>query len=511
MSFIQVAGQETISEERFLRFKAYETINEYSNRAVLKTKTDDEAFKRLFTQDARLVNDILPMNNSNSTLNIDDYLKTNYQIVDPEKSRVRLTITSIHLLKNIKNRNEGNITVEADKYLFLEGNNSGRNYLDTLSLVFHMEYHDTTVLINEILLAESSVKYFFIDIKNQGRGEGLSYDQQEFKSVIIDNQTYELSTTGTIFLIRNPQNKAFKLRIDDSKEYIARKRFQLDDFGEETVNALAEFTNKKNVRFKRKQFYTGGSGLLSFNNSIEKFGKDHTGTLQELGNDIQGSLGMILIHHRKRPIEVRAELGVINSSTKYNISVPEYEEDFVDVDTELHMYNRNVHLTNFEENGKVDYQAISSAVKCYVGLDSWISNLSVFAGLNYRSIISARHTYSSDAATLYAGQYNAEYYNVLIQENGVHDFGSHLIQTESENNLERLTSYTGYQFGLNYELSSRIEIEGYLNFTMSNKGMNTSFNDITQTAFRFESMYLNTQQSSFNSLNMGFRLNYYLK
>ena len=507
--FFQVVGQESILNERFIRFKAYQIINEYTYKVTLERQRDEAIFLKLFTENAQIVNDILPMNNQDSIWDIRDYTEINAKIIDPEKSVINLHLKSIHLSKNLKSPNTGTIRVEANKYLFLTGVASGRSYSDTLNLVFDMVYSDTTVQISEISLTEQPVKYSFLDFKNQGRGKRLIYDSYEFKSVLINGNSYTLTPFGNVFLKHEANENFFNVRIEGSSEYIGKKRFKIDEFGGEKVSSKSDFTNFKDVPYKRKKIFISGTYSLLSNISDREFGEGYMGVLQKTNNDFVGSLGLILINQKRKPFEVRAELGFLSSSTSYSIMLGDYAEDFDDIDSDLHEYHRNVRLTDFEEIGRIDYQAISGSLKFYIGLSSWFNNLSVFGGLNYRSTLKASSTYTSNASALYSGQYDSEYYNFSIAENGIYDFGEHELSIQASNNLTSLRSFLGYQYGFNYEISPRVEVESYL--SISNSISDVGLDHITRTAFSVGSMFRNSTRSPFSSLSLGFCVNYYLK
>lgn len=506
-------GQNSIPDQRFVRFKAYQAVREYANYTTLKTATAEEIFKGLFSENAYHVNDILPMNKSNTSIKIDDYVDIPWEIVDVRKSTIEIDIESISLQPTSQGSNHGWVDVEAKKiFTYLEGYESRRAYSDTLDFLFQMEYTDTVVKIKNVILNEPAVKYFFIDIKNKGSRKNLDFQSDQFNSISINRKLYELPSTGIISIQSLPEHEIYKIVVPNSREYIGRKTIRINDYGgEEVIQGDISFTNYKEVRLRLKRFYLNQNNSFSETSQNNFYGNGFRGELEETQKIISLNIGTVLIRQSRVPFEFRIEGGLFNRMNDYQLSLPFYTEIFASIDPDNHEYTRIVSLTDFEESGTLEFLGLSFRSLGYIDLESWIPKLSVFTSFMYSHILNVKSSYNSYSNTLYSGQYGPEYNSVLIKNNGIYDFGNFDISSSAESEESFISSFYGYQLGVNYEVRPRIELEAFIQFDGSDSDSNVNFDKITRIPSHLKSMYFNNIDSRFNWQSIGFSLNYYLK
>ena len=240
------------------------------------------------------------------------------------------------------------------------------------------------------------------------------------------------------------------------------------------------------------------------------FGEGYVGVLR--GSDFVNNvnLGLTLLNSRRRIFQTRMELGYFYGINSYDIVLDEYQESFNSVDSDAHVYHRIVQIKDLQEAGIISRSMISGSVKSYYGLKI-PKGLKIFTGFHYAHLLGASHEYNSSTTITYSGIYSSEFYHIIIQENGVYDFGEHLINTEYSGELHPLKYYFGLELGLNYELLPRLELEPSFLITRSNVGLNGLFDQVTREPFEMQSMYLNTTREFTELLSFGLKLNYYIK
>lgn len=508
LSVIKSSGQTSISEERFLRFKALETVYKYVEKANLETRMDENAFLELFSLDGEHFNDILPMNNQDSTWSVQDYVEKNYRVIDPLETRIEPEIQSIRLFRS--SLGEGIVKVKFKKYIYSIGNESRRTYEDTLNLEMEMSYLDSLIQIQKIILIEPAVDYYFFDIKSRGRGEKATYASKDFNQVLINSDTISLKQDGAVFIRVGSGETNYSFQVLGESDYIGRKKFEIENLGGEMGNSIEPFSNFSTIRMKRKSMYLSVGSNLSTYVRPTTFGEGYVGVLQ--GSDIVNniSLGLILTNSRKRVLQTRMELGYFYGINSYDIVLDAYQESFYSVDSDAHGYHRIVQIKDLQEAGIIGRSVFSGNVKSYYGF-KMPKGFKIYTGFHYAHLLGASHEYNSSATITYSGIYGSEFYNIVIQENGIYDFGEHLVNTEYSGEFDSLKYYFGLELGLNYELLPRLELESSFLISRSNVGQNGLFDQVTRDPFEVQSMYLNTTRGFAESLSLVLKLNYYIK
>jgi hypothetical protein len=261
---------------------------------------------------------------------------------------------------------------------------------------------------------------------------------------------------------------------------------------------------------KRKSMYLSVGSNLSMYVSPTTFGEGYVGVLQ--GSDIVNNvnLGLTLLNSRQRLLQTRMELGYFYGINSYDIVLNEYQESFNSIDSDAHGYHRIAQIKDLQEAGIISRSVISGSVKSYYGFKI-PKGLKIYTGFHYAHLLGASYEYNSSATITYSGIYGSEFYHIIIQENGVYDFGKHLVNTEYSGEFDPLKYYFGLEIGLNYELLPRLELEPGFLITRSNVGQNDLFDQVTRDPFEIQSMYLNTTRTFTESLSFGLKLNYYIK
>lgn len=508
LSVIKTTGQTSIAEERFLRFKSLETVYKYTEKATLETRMDEYAFLKLFSSDGEHCNDILPMNNQDSIWSVKAYVSKNYSVIDPLESKIRPEIQSIRLNKS--STREGIIRVQFKKYIYSIGNESRRKYQDTLDLEMVMSFSDSLIRIQKVILIEPEVNYYFFDIKSRGRGDKSYYLNDDFSQIIISGDTISLNQYGNV-LIRVHSGKAdYTFKIPGNSEYISRKKFKIKDIGGEMGNSIDAFSNFSNISMKRKSIYLSASSNRANYTIPTMFGEGHEGvrTGSNIANKV--NFGLILLNSRQRNLQTRLELGYLYGFDSYDIVLENYTESFKSTDSDSHDYQRIVQMKDFQETGKISRNAVSGGVKSYFGFEK-PKGLKIYTGLHYTHLFTATHEYSSSASARYSGIYGSEFYHIVLEENGVYDFGEHLVNSYYIGEFAPLNYYLCFELGLNYEIIPRLELEPSFLITRSNRGQNSLFDQVARNPFEIESMYLNTTKAYTESFSFGLKLNYYIK
>jgi len=508
LSVIKSSGQTSIAEERFLRFKALERVYKYAEKATLETRMDENAFLELFSLDAEHFNDILPMNNQDSTWSVQDYVEKNYRVIDPLETKIEPEIQSIRLFRT--SLGEGIIKVQLKKYIYSLGNESRRIYEDTLNLEMEMPYSDSLIQIQKVILIEPAVGYHFFDMKSRGRGKKATYASKDFNQVLVNSDTISLKQDGAVFIRVGSRETDYSFQVLGESDYIGLKKFEIENLGGEMGNSIEPFSNFSMIRMKRKSTYLSVGSNRSAYVRPTTFGEGYIGVLQ--GSDIVNniSLGLILTNSRQRILQTRMELGYFYGINSYDIVLDKYQESFNSIDSDAHGYHRIAQIKDLQEAGIISRSMISGSVKSYYGF-KMPKGLKIFTGFHYSHLLGASYEYNSSAIITYLGVYGSEFYNIVIQENGVYDFGEHLVNSEYTGELDQLKYYFGLELGLNYKLLPRLELEPSFLITRSNTGQNELFDQVTREPFEMQSMYLNTTREFTELLSFGLKLNYYIK
>lgn len=198
----------------------------------------------------------------------------------------------------------------------------------------------------------------------------------------------------------------------------------------------------------------------------------------------------------------------------------QFTENYSSIDPDGSFYNRIVSYQNFNESYNVNYLALGPKVginyelKNHNKLNSGHSFLNVFANYKIQHMVCNSAISNRESLINYSGLYS-DYFNILISENGVYDFGE--FQLEQNNILEKETNNIIHRFSLGLKMypfsKNNIFISSCFEYNYLSKPIfsNNQNLRLSSNPYELNSFFANTSSSKFRysslSISIGVKIN----
>lgn len=478
-----------VSDEivRKINLKLVQNLQNYEQASEIKDKYDFRDFRPYFKPESKLFNDILPDNNMDKSLILEDYLNLHFQTYTEGAPSVELELEKIGIISKIGDT----YSVNAYAKKIIEYTDFRKLvYLDTLDIVlnFIVSQDVSTFYIKEILPAKKYGKYLF-----------LTFNEKSF--------------------LRKPKpiNTSVNIKINETDTvinsgYILLKRvFPQDNFHVQFNSSL--FSGNRDVKFNRRDnetitfyktlFYVNPV----FENSIGSFlmiSPDSTSSEFKHSNFKRNSLGINLGYLFFEKKNVYFNLGVHQSKNQFESYVNNYQEQYSDIDPDGAVYLRTNQLSNVVEQNSISTLTFTSGISQFYNFTKSIfTNYSV--NLCYNIIKEAQFTSTAEAN--YSGYY-ADFFGITMTENA-YDFGGYNISENGSSST--VPNFLGMSLnaGVGLSLSKRYLFQIGLSYSRSFGSIYTpNLTQLSSEEHELNSLLNFVEQAKMNSLNLNFGIYY---
>ena len=474
---------------RKVNLRALSLIDDYRNATTFVTVKKYNDFKKLFTgPDALIINDILPNNDLDNKIKIDEYIKLN-EIYFSKSNSSDLKITG--LSSTFDTAYAGKVLIEAAKFLnFLY---KGITYQDTLDLQFEVSFNylKDTYKINSINTTNKYGKYCIVNARVKGIFNSRALSNH---IVLFNNSKITLDKDGNYFLKRIQENSINIIQTVD-ENIIGSNMIDYNLIGKNPLSDKNIYT----VKFKQPiivvqpiaGIFSGGASPIVFK-STESL-KD-VKLKENTSYSVALNIGLLVYQNSKFNIQFKT--GFQYMSFNYDQEIESYFYYNSSIDPDKSIYIRKTKISNFKE---------TNLIKCFsipLGIQSSYEiykHFSFFAAIGTSILNHISSVYSSSANASYSGFYS-DFYNITISENGVYDFGNYN-NIEDKGDLKfkkNLICYYG-EFGISKKINRRLSISCSANYL---KSKDVIFNE--------NKMVLSTDYKNLNSIS-NLSNQYYIK
>ena len=418
------------SKLRFIRYQALLLVDKYAQNCDLSDNYEVDYFNNVFQQGTIINNDVLPDNNLNNQITIDEYSKLLYKYhIDPIYANVRAYSAIVEESESQDDGSDiGVVFVSAFKQIESVSKN-GYSYNDTLNIRFTIAYNitDTTFAITKVETNQSYGKYLVIGITNKKSGKKKLY-KSDLQKVLVNTETVELSTKGEVFRKNLVGSQNIKIE-PISQEYFQTKTlaFSSDEIGSDDEAR----SNYRAVYFRKKRFYLrpSVSTLTNLNSFAINGDKNYNTDVSILGTSYGLDVGLNLFPFKSIPLNLNFIVGGKQTTIGYLVNLPLFEETYQDIDSDGDSYIRKTTITDINEDGVISFLQIPFILR----FDYTVNKLwGAFGGVGYSYAFQRNLSYASTATGNYQGTYGPEYFNIILKENGVYDFGQFDIGGQGE-------------------------------------------------------------------------------
>jgi hypothetical protein len=431
-----------ISKDYYIRkinLRALDLLNDYQNYCNCASEESITYFKNLFSDSAVLVaNDILPDNNLNEKINLEDYvfLINKYYSQEISYTVIPIAISPITYISTFN----GSVNIDAIK--IISGNTKKQfNYNDTLKLKFSIvfNYLNKSYKISDINQLENKGKYCIISANKK---TPFSLTPIVSDTLILNNSKIALDERG-YYIYKN---------LSDKDQIVIRTN-DINIPGEKRINAT-DIGLKPNQVDKNIVAVNFKIPFLTIQ-PVYKFIPFKASPLKYVGSEFNFSLlnnysysggiriGFLIKNSSKGYFQIKTGVHLFNYD--YNISLNEFSKTVLAVDADQGAYIRTNFLTGITEKNSLQQLAIPLVFEKGFNINK--NNLIYLCAGGYL-IPSSTLKYDGSAQALYKGNYK-DLYNITISENGVYDFGTFQISSQKtiktstpEFSIEAATGYS---------------------------------------------------------------------
>lgn len=491
---ISVKGFTQASNNDFYTRKAIlnslELISQYNYYCTSIYYSDVPKFTKLFLEPTTLiVNDILPDNNLNQRITVQDYGNklSDYYANENISEIAPLTIYPVDFSSN----STGTVVIVAQKIIYGETRHK-IEYSDTIYLRFTISFDcdNNEYLIKDISLEKQKGKYCLVYPKVKTIINSSSIPN---RVLLINGQKRTTNENGYIFLKDIKPDSKIEIKMDDI-EIPGIKKIEYDDIGISTDNTILD-KNMMPLQFKIPIFtlrfvYQSTpfniAPLTTMNKSIDISNRN--------SNSIGFRFGFTLTNRSK--YSIRLFSGLHYNDFNYTLRLNEITNSYSSIDDDNAAYVRTNEVSDISEDNHIQSLSVPLVIEPSINIASRFKTY-FSVGANITQIL--RASYSSNAIGQYSGKYQ-DLFNVTISENGVYDFGSYKLQSSdrlsTQKNIYSMTIEAGGEYLINSRFAIRIgisHIQGLSNiFQALNNDISTRYDNlssITSTTNQFKFRY----------------------
>jgi hypothetical protein len=496
------------SKLRFIRFRALLLVDEYTRNCALRDNYEVDYFNNVFEIGATINNDILPANALNDSLSIEEYsLLLSHYHTDPVSVDVqayRALIVKNDLQDELPDL--GFVHVDAFKRI-LSTSKNGHRYCDTLDLRFTIAYdmRDTVFTIKKVSTNQIYGKYVVLGVTNKKEGKEKIY-KEAVQNIVLNRDTTMLNNKGEVFLKNIKDDKKYSIEML-SDVYFQTKQLEIVYHEIGSDNEIQ--SNLRTVHFRKKLLYVRPSLAFFPDNKPFTLNGDEAFSITKtsFGMSPGLDLGMDLFTAKSIPVKVSLLLGARYTSVNYTINSEKYLESYAAFDSNGIAYIRVNELSDIEEKGNYSFIHLPISLRIDYRINkSWTA----YAGGGYSYSLQRFLQYESAAKGNYSGNYGPEYFNIVLNENGVYDFGKFDLTQDNTIKSMKQMGILKLDLGASFIISKRLYLETGVSYW---HGLNSFIEESEKFSGNFTELNSTYQKASDYTLkvvNFEMGLKYYL-
>ena len=446
----ELSNKQRSAEIRSVNTDVINIINIYE--AIFNDRTSNyDELKSIFSNSAKVVQDILPENKLDKTTLLDDYIKSSRK--HHVRQKVNIRIDNIELVDS--DEFSYSLVAKVSKYIEATTRN-GIEYNEQLNdLLFYIKSQrnedsesnnvfdskiDSVISLNRIK-TNYQVAYVVENDSIYNIGE---------RNLILNNKTItskpNFEQGNNYFFIKNLNKRKSNPKYDLDNAPFCFGLTPLDKSRYRDVRSLIKIKNRLLLEIKRPRFNISSSYhrsdirvLKSNNYGITD--DNRSNKLSEGGFEI----GYFLTYKPKPYYHyLSLSLGIYKMSLVSNYQLNNYSYSYDDIDPAGNDYLRRVNIHKLNEDQQVNFLNLPLSIKYAVNVEEQYSDLGldslfILPEFFYVKISPTFHknlnnSYNTSANISYSGFYQ-DAFNIEIDENGVYDFGDYQLAYDYQNEL----------------------------------------------------------------------------
>ena len=490
---------------------AIEQLNIYQSSSSFSRESKIDTYYDLFeNSQVQVVNDILHLNEANSSISLREYIKLireNYkrlnvsisinEIGEIDFSSVSSGKFDVYVTKEINSEN-----ISRDYEITINDLNEEYDerisYSKKVDLVFKFYFNKEKIEIIEISNDKKVNPTVIITPKIKYSIFSKKYNTEDLK-VLINSDTLLM------------QGLFHSLNLNKSNTSIEPVHKLL--FGKMKVkrNEVLQSRNKVHeLVFRKSSIEFSNSFIYNFSPIRISSESIHLNLENDFSYSIKSSLrfnltnilrsktkfnSIVIDGKPASPISVYLDLGYKLDFFSHHITVEDYEYSYMSTDADGSNYKRLININNLKELQEIETSTVEASLLIKYNYKKF--NFVLGAGLGDLTIDKAN--YFSIATVKYSGYYE-DFYGLLIEENGVYDFGVYEVEQNGKLGSAKSIQTNFFNFNMEYKLSKRLLANIGVNYQTSNNPY-----------FKRKNTYLSDSYLNLNSIanNIEYTLNYF--
>lgn len=490
---------------------AIEKLNVYQSSSSFSRESKIDDYYDLFENNqVQVVNDVLHLNEANSSISLKEYIK----IIRRNYKRLNVSI-SINEIGEIDFSNEYSGTFDVFVTKEINGENINRDY-QVLIKDLTEEYH-------EKISYKKSLDLVFTFYFNKDKIEiiKISNNLKQNPNLILTpkikyslfSKKYNIEDLKVLVNSDSVLMQGFFHALDFNKSKISIKPSHNLLLGKEDIKRRDILRSRKKVHeliFKKSRVevsnsfgYNYSPVSVSSESIILNLEHDYSYSIKSsirfnLSNILRSksTFNSIVIDGKSMsPLSFYLDLGYRMDVFSHQISFDNYNYSYESIDSDGADYLRRINIVSLTEQQEIETSSIETSLLLNYKYKKF--NFLVGAGIGRLNV--QKSNYSSIATINYSGYYE-DLFGLLIEQNGVYDFGSYEITQKGT--IDSFSDITTSSFKLNidYELSKRLIV-----------GLGTNYLYSKDSYFKRNDNYLSENNLNLNSIsnNINYTFNYF--
>ena len=490
------------SLSREVNQNALELILRYQTEAYVFSPDQYKSFSKLFdSEEVKIANDILPLNQLNEQVNIKDYpILLNKHC---KEFPFTINLSAVNILPiSIQTDKRGSLEVLVNKAIESKSKFSNR-YQDTVLLKFIIQFDldKNEYKISDIQPAEQRGKYLIVHAEKQKLFSTNKKNMSDMRIKIKDS-FYKLDQDSKLFLKDINSNLVIQAENRNIIKPIVIPYNSIGISQNETQDP-----NQYNLNFKESVLHTGirlGLGIPAVAPIQTTFQTFDSDIVTQHVKSFEGSvlLGIRLWQSEKSKILLNTDISY--QSISFDLSLQQHKIiNTSEYDPDNDQYIRTTEINNLTEQYNISLLSLPIKLEYRYYIKPKIG-ISLDAGVRFGQIYTAQHNTNLNGNI--SGQYE-QYFNITLAENGVYDFGDY--EDNYQSDLQLNSNFIAPEIGVNfiYKLNRQYAFTGGLQYGFGLTNLNNNSNGFNEEFINDETSFLNTAENiKYSKLNINLGL-----
>lgn len=466
---VQSLSRETQIKARFYALRA---VDEYRLNCALYDEEEYERFRELFRTRSKILNDILPANQLDEKVGIDQYYDYMIQF---HREPVNVDIEPYNLSIDEDYNVNGTLLVFVNARKHITAYSQNQIFRDTLDLKFSVLVNPSSgsAEIKEIGANRYYGKYIRVQLD-----EHQWHRFQDSVNLLVNDKKYKLLNDSTLILKKIKSDTTLIIKSPSDKFFQSKKLRIIKD----SLGFYGDYRGKEvNLHFRPKRLYTLFNYQYLLSNQ-EQFvdNQGYSSRFSFNGSSIGVNLGIIIGSTKDYSFNISFLAGVDIITSTYRVA---YDSLFTQspnqIDNSGSEFTMLVRSTDFVENGSLVEYRIPISLRFEFRLsERFYLSLSPIVGFQQ----ARTSDYEVSTTNLYSGLYDfgGDIDPIEMNDQSLSDFGEHTISsTNASGAINSWNIFYGGSLGLSVKLNQR----HYLELAFYSTQFNSAFFQDTGVTF----------------------------